>query len=57
MSIHALVDRLCSRLHDSPQFTTQGATLLVDLERREIRRKYLPADVLETFLGGRGANM
>ncbi|MBA3904394.1 MAG: aldehyde ferredoxin oxidoreductase [Rhodocyclaceae bacterium] len=57
MSIRALVDRLCSRLHDAPQFTTQGATLFVDLERREVRRKYLPADVLKNFLGGRGANM
>ena len=57
MSIHTLVDRLCNRLHDTPQFTTQGATLFVDLERRETRRKYLPAEVLTHFLGGRGANM
>jgi aldehyde:ferredoxin oxidoreductase len=57
MNIHALVDRLCKRLHDTPQFATQGATLFVDLERRETRRKYLPLDVLKNFLGGRGANM
>ena len=57
MSIHTLVDRLCSRLHDAPQYPTQGATLFVDLERRETRRKYLPAEVLTHFLGGRGANM
>jgi len=57
MSIHKLVDRLCARLHDVPQYTTQGATLFVDLERRETRRKYLPLDVLRTFLGGRGGNM
>ena len=57
MSIHKLVDRLCARLHDAPQYTTQGATLFVDLERRETRRKYLPLDVLRTFLGGRGGNM
>ena len=57
MSIHTLVDRLCNRLHDTPQFTTQGATLFVDLERKETRRKYLPAEVLTHFLGGRGANM
>ena len=29
----------------------------MDLERRETRRKYLPAEVLTHFLGGRGANM
>ncbi len=57
MSIHTLVDRLCGRLHDTPQFTTQGYTLFVDLEKREVRRKYLPVDVLKNFLGGRGANM
>ena len=57
MSIHTLVDRLCSRLYDAPQYPTQGATLFVDLERRETRRKYLPAEVQTHFLGGRGANM
>lgn len=57
MNINSLVDRLCSRLHDTAQFPTQGATLFVDLARREFRRKYLPVDVLRNFLGGRGANM
>ncbi len=57
MSIHTLVDRLCSRLHDTPQFTSQGYTLFVDMEKREVRRKYLPVEVLKNFLGGRGANM
>ena len=57
MGIRDLVDRLCGRMHDTPQYPTQGATLFVDLERRETRRKYLPADVLTHFLGGRGANM
>ncbi|MDP1653732.1 MAG: aldehyde ferredoxin oxidoreductase C-terminal domain-containing protein [Rhodocyclaceae bacterium] len=57
MSIHTLVDRLCDRLHDTPQYPTQGATLFVDLASRTTRRKYLPAEVLTHFLGGRGANM
>ena len=57
MTIQSLVDRLCARLHDTPQFSTQGATLFVDLGRREFRKKYLPVEVLQNFLGGRGANM
>ncbi len=57
MTIHTLVDRLCLRLHDSPQYPAQGKTLFVDLEHRELRRKYLPREVLENFLGGRGGNM
>jgi aldehyde:ferredoxin oxidoreductase len=57
MSIRDRVERLCARLHDAPQYRTQGATLFVDLERQAVRRKYLPADVLAHFLGGRGANM
>ena len=55
--IRTLVDRLAGRLADAPQYHSQGATLFVDLERRETRRKYLPARVLQNFLGGRGANM
>ena len=57
MNIRMLVDRLTARLADTPQFNSQGVTLFVDLERRETRRKYLPAGVLQNFLGGRGANM
>ena len=57
MEIRTFVDRLCGRLYDAPQYPTQGVTLFVDLERRETRRKYLPGEVLRTFLGGRGANM
>ncbi|MCK0506160.1 aldehyde ferredoxin oxidoreductase C-terminal domain-containing protein [Aromatoleum anaerobium] len=57
MNIRTKVEQLCARMHDEPQFPTQGLTLFVDLERRETRRKYLPRDVLQTFLGGRGANM
>ncbi len=57
MSIRTLVDRLYARMHESPQFPTQGATLFVDLERQETRRRYLSAGVMRHFLGGRGANM
>lgn len=37
MGIRDLVDRLCGRLHDIPQYPTQGSTLFVDLERKETR--------------------
>jgi len=57
MGIRDKVEELCERLYDEPQYPTQGAVLFVDLERRTTRRKYLPLDVLRTFLGGRGANM
>lgn len=57
MGIRDRVERLCARLHDEPQYASQGWTLFVDLERREHRRKYLPREVLTTFLGGRGGNM
>src|SRR3990172_5357342 len=51
------VCRLIERLPNEPQFPTQGATLFVDLGRRELRRAYTPREVVETFLEGRGANM
>ena len=57
MDIRTLVDRLAGRLADTPQYSSQGATLFVDLERRETRRKFLPVGVLQSFLGSRGANM
>jgi aldehyde:ferredoxin oxidoreductase len=57
MGIRNKVDQLCARMHDTPQYQTQGAVLFVDLEQQETRRKYLSADVMRTFLGGRGANM
>ncbi|MCF8179542.1 MAG: hypothetical protein K9J74_13635, partial [Sulfuritalea sp.] len=57
MSVRGKLDLLCARMHDAPQYQTQGAVLFVDLERRETRRKYLPAEIMHTFLGGRGANM
>ena len=57
MGIRDKVEQLCARMHDTPQYDTQGAVLFVDLEKRETQRKYLPLDVLRTYLGGRGANM
>ena len=57
MDIRQKVDLLCQRMHDVPQYPSQGAVLFVDLEQRTTRRKYLSIEVLRTFLGGRGANM
>lgn len=57
MGVRQKVTRLAARLFDAPQYPNQGATLFVDLERRECLRKYLPVEVLRSFLGGRGANM
>ncbi|MDP2657322.1 MAG: aldehyde ferredoxin oxidoreductase C-terminal domain-containing protein [Candidatus Deferrimicrobium sp.] len=51
------VARLAARMHDRPQYPSQGAVLFVDLERREHFSKYLSVDVLRSFLSGRGANM
>jgi len=48
---------LLARLPSEPQYPTQGATLFVDLERRETRRAYTPKEVALTFLAGRGGNM
>ena len=39
------------------QFPSQGATLFVDLERRELHTAFTPLAVTRTVLGGRGANM
>ncbi len=57
MDIRQRVDNMLARMAGEPQYEGQGATLFVDLERRETRRAFLPADVLRNFLGGRGANM
>lgn len=53
----AAVSRLVERMGKAPHHPTQGAVLFVDLERREVKRAYLPPEVLRTFLSGRGANM
>ena len=57
MSIQNKVDLLCACMHEAPQFPTQGGVPFVDLKRRETRTKYLPAEIMRNFLGGRGANM
>ncbi|HSC27237.1 MAG TPA: aldehyde ferredoxin oxidoreductase C-terminal domain-containing protein, partial [Vicinamibacterales bacterium] len=57
MSLSSRIARLLAELPEEPQFPTQGATLFVDLERREVRRGYTPLGVIRTLLGGRGANM
>ena len=57
MDIRNRVASLLARMHETPQYPTQGATLFVDLERRTTQRRYLDASVMRNFLGGRGANM
>ena len=57
MNIRQRVDRLCDRLHTTPQYPSQGAVVFVDLERQEIREAYLSRAMLRDFLGGRGGNM
>ena len=57
MSIHERVGALLSELPAAPQYPTQGATVFVDLERREVARAYTPLAVVKTLLAGRGANM
>src|SRR5512139_2140593 len=57
MEIREKVARLSARMLDGPQFPTQGATLFVDLERRDHFSRYLPIEVFRTFLSNRGGNM
>ena len=57
MNIRDRVSRLVAELPKEPQFPTQGATMFVDLERREVQRAYTPLRVIRTLLAGRGANM
>lgn len=57
MSIRDRVARLVAELPQELQFPTQGATIFVDLETREVRRGYTPLAVVKTLLSGRGANM
>jgi aldehyde:ferredoxin oxidoreductase len=57
MSIRERVARLVAELPQEPQFPTQGATIFVDLERRDVRRGFTPPGVVKTLLSGRGANM
>ena len=57
MSIRDRIARLVAELPREPQFPTQGGTIFVDLERREVQRGYTPLAVVKTLLSGRGANM
>ena len=57
MDIGNRVAALLARMHDTPQYPSQGAVLFVDLAGRTTRRGYLARQVLLDFLGGRGANM
>ncbi len=55
--IRERVEQLLERLPREPQYSTQGVTLFVDLERGQIQAAYTPRPVVEAFLEGRGANM
>ena len=57
MSVRDRVARLVGGLPRAPQYPTQGATLFVDLERREVQRAFTPLRVVRSLLAGRGANM
>ncbi len=57
MSIRDRVDALVAELPKEPQFPTQGATVFIDLERRQVTRGYTPMRVARALLAGRGANM
>ena len=57
MGIRDRVARLVAELPRDPEFPTQGATLFIDLERREVQRAYTPVSVIKSLLAGRGANM
>ncbi|WP_304412861.1 aldehyde ferredoxin oxidoreductase N-terminal domain-containing protein, partial [Desulfuromonas sp. TF] len=57
MGIREKVEQLAARMHERPQYPTQGAVLFVDLERRECFSKYLGKEVFRTFLTNRGGNM
>ena len=57
MGIRERVAQLLAEMPTESQFPSQGATLFVDLERRETALAYTPLAVTRTVLGGRGANM
>ena len=57
MAVRDRVGRLLAELPKDPQYPTQGATVFVDLERREVQRGYTPLAVVRALLAGRGANM
>ena len=57
MPVRDRVARLLNEMPREAQFPSQGATLFVDLERRELHTAFTPLAVTRTVLGGRGANM
>jgi aldehyde:ferredoxin oxidoreductase len=57
MAIRERVARLLAELPTGPQYPTQGATVFVDLERRNVQRAYTPLRIVTALLAGRGANM
>src|ERR1051326_8508966 len=57
MGVRDRVARLLAGMPGTPQYPTQGATVFVDLERREVQRAYTPLTVVRGLLAGRGANM
>ena len=57
MGIRERVARLVGEMPRDAQFPSQGATLFVDVERRETITAYTPLGVTRTLLGGPGANM
>lgn len=57
MGIRNRVAALLGRMHESPQYPSQGLTLFVDLTKRSTQEAYLPLEAFRHFLGGRGINM
>jgi aldehyde:ferredoxin oxidoreductase len=57
MPIRERVAALLAELPRTPQYPSQGATLFIDLERRDVARAFTPLAVVKTLLAGRGANM
>ena len=57
MSVRDRVARLIAELPKAPEYPTQGATLFVDLQRREVLRAFTPLSIVQKLLTGRGANM
>lgn len=57
MGIRERVAALVAELPREPEYASQGATLFVDLERRETHRAFAPLRVARALVGGRGANM
>ena len=57
MNIESRVESLLQRFDESPCYDTQGETLFVNLASRQVDRRRLPLEAVDSFLGGRGLNM